>query len=790
MKLQCSCGAKYAFDITPDMAQNPVGFVCPQCGADSSDYVNELVRRELASQGIAVSAPPPAPVRVAAPAPAPAPVSAAPPAPAGSRLKISHEAKPEVAASQEGAPVSKLCSRHPGQPIAEKCAVCQKPICKRCMESFGYFCSPLCRNKADMQGMNVPVYAGQKFEVEAKFWRKTGLIFGGIVGLILAFIGLWIYYAWFLAVPHKYFAVRFENNPAYTGKAEIVGKDQIIFLHGGTLARYDMRKNKQIWSVELVTDKQIDDGVKQEMDDFNRANAASVGDEYHPQVRSAEEVRKGVKMDLEGALLLRVSGQNVWVGNGTNLTRYDWDTGKVSGQGALPEFGFDLVEGKGELLMLGDTSVTHISLTDGQTRVEKLHGLVGETIAKNDNTGGGGLPGLGSSDGKPLDPKKVAAQAQNLKTPARIALPAVVANAKHEQQIEEALKNDPETPKGKHHDHVKAGAESFQLVPAPEGYVQFSAILLEEKTIERTAMKEKPKKSALDGDVNAAHTGEIANEILNDMQRDLGGSTVTEDASRYQVTVHVTDEGTPDWSAEVVGSPSLYPLKTVNVVAGGHTVIVLDKSNKKLWETTLTYELEGGGMFGEMLRGGSRFGDGPCVEQGDTLYVYDQAVLSAFDLKTGNARWRVPSVGVMGLFFDDKGMIYVNTTSGSPDDIKYSRQIDINKQTDDILVKLDPKTGKTLWSMKPGGFISYLHGKYIYTIQENDPNPTDEPVLNDTFAGMQQPPYLRIARINPSNGHIMWEHYQDRAPFAVVFHDNIIQLVFKKEVQVLKYMSF
>ena len=39
MKIQCACGTKYAFDITPDMAQNPVRFVCPACGLDSSEYV-------------------------------------------------------------------------------------------------------------------------------------------------------------------------------------------------------------------------------------------------------------------------------------------------------------------------------------------------------------------------------------------------------------------------------------------------------------------------------------------------------------------------------------------------------------------------------------------------------------------------------------------------------------------------------------------------------------------------------------------------------------------------------
>ena len=53
--------------------------------------------------------------------------------------------------------------------------------------------------------------------------------------------------------------------------------------------------------------------------------------------------------------------------------------------------------------------------------------------------------------------------------------------------------------------------------------------------------------------------------------------------------------------------------------------------------------------------------------------------MSAFDLATGNARWRLPSVGVVGLFFDDQDNVYVNTTTGNPDDIKYSRQIDINQ---------------------------------------------------------------------------------------------------------------
>lgn len=776
MKLQCSCGAKYAFDAKPEMLAHPVKFICPSCGLDASDFVNELIRQEFGAQVL------PQPGTPAAPPPPPPP-------PRASGLRVAHEAPAPVAQPQEAVPVSKFCAKH-RERCTEQCFVCHKPICPKCLQMFGYFCSPLCKGKAEAQGLRVPVYAGQRDVVDAQFWRKSGLISGGIGLLILLFFGLWIWYAWFGSVPHTYFSVRFEDTDrGYYGHSQLAGmdKDQIIFLHGGTLARYDLKSKKKVWSQELITKQQIDDLVKKEAEDDAKANE---GSGLHSHIMP-DEMERMAKQDLQAALTLHVSGQNIWVEHEGKLTRYDWNTGNVVKDVTLPEAEGELVESGDELQIIGAKSVTHISLATGESRVEEFGPAGAKTIVLAQNDAGGGL--TGGANGQPMDPQKVEAQVQNMKLQGKIALPALLANAQHEHQLEQALRDDSQPARRKDSKSLPDNAELFQLVPGPTGFAQFSSRLLEERTITRSAMKAPPKKTVIDsGNVNAMNEMQAVNEQLNEMQRNSGGDTVTEDVSRYRVTVHLPGtESSSDWTGEVEGSPQLYVLKTVNVVAAGKTVIVLDKNNKKIWQATLTYPVSGGesGALRLFSREESHYGEGPCVEHGDTLYVFDQAVLTAFDLASGNARWRLPSVGVVGLFFDGQGNIYVNTTTGNPDDIKYSKQIDVTRQTEDVLMKVEAKTGKTLWKAKPGGFVSYVSGKFLYVIESYDPNPTDEDQISDM--SIQKPAYLRITRIRPSDGKIMWDYYDhDRCPVNWNFDGNSIQLIFKREVQVLRYLTF
>lgn len=774
MKIQCACGAKYAFDATPEMLQSPVRLVCQSCGADLSDAVNELIRQEFAGQ---------------LPVP-PLPVAEVPAAPTPGRLKISLGKPSSAPAEAAPAPAQERCAKHVREPAVEHCVVCGKPMCQQCMSLFGYVCSPLCRARAEAQNIEVPVYEGQASLVEARYWRKMGAIGGSIAAVAVLVLGFWFWYAWFGSVPHVAFSLRFDDR-VYAGESILCGTNQIVFLHGGTLARCDLKSKKQIWSQELVTKQQIA-AVVAKMDELQPK------DEFSRRIPQ-DELEKGAALALEGSLQLHVSGQNIWVSTPVNLTHYDWDTGKVLKEISLADGGGELVARNDEFLLMGEgdegqTLITHINPATSETRAEEIR-LPGQTLAAATTPAGiaggaatGGLPLTPGARGQ-MNPSKVAQQAQNLSLPGRIALPAILANTEEQQRIAAAADDDVQTTSG-----ARAGArqappapdksEHYSLVPGPDGYVELAVRLLESHIVTREAMKAPPKKSALNGDLNTANESAAINEQLNEMQRNLGSSTVEEDESLYQVSLRRPDStGAADWSGQVTGPPALFPLKTVNVLAAGKTLIVFDKTNKKLWQAALTYRVEGGrnALEGET----SQYGEGPCVERGDTLYVADQAVLTAFDLQTGNARWRLPSVGVLGLFFDDKGMLYVNTTTADPENIKYSKQIDITQKIEASLLKIDPQTGKTLWSVKPGGAISYLSGKFIYTVQAFDPGD-----MANSPAGVTLPPYLKIRRISAKDGRQLWDYEEDRAPLDVQFQNNTIALVFKKEVEVLKFISF
>jgi putative pyrroloquinoline-quinone binding quinoprotein len=807
MKIQCSCGAKFSFDVTPDMAERRVQFVCSACGRDASEFVNQLIRQELRLPASSpAAATPPSPNLASGAA------QVSPAAPAAPRVRLHTTQSPAAAVTHtaveapEPADAPQRCPKHLRELATEKCYVCSKPICPKCMELFGYVCSPLCRGKAEAQGLQIPVYAGQRVRVQARQGRWAGRAAWAIAVVILAVVGLWIWYGWFGSVPKAYFSVRFPEK-AYSGQSMLCGKDQIVFLHGGLLARYDLKEHKQIWAAQLIDHKQIDDAVALDMKRtqllIQKAN--NENPDHVPKMPDPVKLGSSMERDLASELDLRVRGQNVWVASPGKLVRYDWDTGKPVKEIALDEQFGPAIPCGDELLTMGVDAgkpvVTHVNLTTCDSRTQELAGSQPGADAPKDNppppgrkpaaspqrgNETAGLPvGMPGKDaGKGLDPSKVAEQAQHMSLPARIALPAILAVNMNQERALAELDDSPSqpTPAG-----TAPPAVSGLLIPAQGGLLQVSVRMLERKLITRNAMKAPPTKSALDGAVTMAKTTEVANEILNDIQRSRGGDTVTEDESRYLVRLRRTD-GQDEWSGEVTGPPSLYPLKTVTVLTANKRIIVFDAKNRKLWQSPLNFNITGGSwVAGD---GSATYGEGPCVEHKNALYVFDQGVLTAFDLPTGNVRWRLPSVGIAGLFFDPKDMLYVNTTTASPERIKYSRQIDISQKAASVVLKIDSKTGKVLWTAQPGGLLTYVSGQYLYAVQSYQPDEADEenPYTPDT--GFETPPYLRIKRLNPKTGHELWEHFQQRAPLDVRFDQNSIELVFKKEVQVLRYLAF
>lgn len=782
MKVQCSCGAKFEFHITQAMENCPVGFICPVCGLNSSEFVDHLIRQELGQTETPKGLPIPIVLST--------PQAATPNSPA----EQPPEANPAIVEVQ----APPRCLKHPGQAAQEKCIVCSKPICPKCMELFGYVCSPLCKAKAEARRITIPVYTGQKSIVEARVWRRAVWIgsIGGILAAVL--LGVWFWYAWFGSIPKPIFSVRFDE-PAYAGQTIACGKnnDQLVCLHGDTLARYDLKTKKRYWSLHLLDANKLADQANAQLAQMQQNNARlrDNGDEDLPRLPSPDKLMQQMEQAAEEQMTLFVRGQNIWVASPEKVVRYDWETGKPLKELEVQAGRGGLISRGDELLVLNDgfgkPRVTHINLVSCDSKTEDLDAPQAGSLAEGDAVGaveaGGsptaGLPaGVPGSDlNRPMDPAKVAEQAQHLSLPARIALPATLANTMNQERTLAAMQDDQKRPQPAAQTSPQS---TFSIIPTPVGFLEFSTKLLESHIVQESAMKPAPAKSVLSGNLTTGNTADAANEILNDMQRSRGGDVAQEDSSRYEVTLRNPGSDLA-WTGEVIGPPKLFPLKTVNVLASDKKIMVFDKSNKKLWESSLAFSINGG--LSSLEEGSSPLGQGPCVERQGSLYVFDEGVLTAFDLATGNVRWRLPSVGIAGLFFNDNGQMYVNTTTASPESLKYKRQIDISEKVGAVIIKIDCKTGKLLWTAQPGGLINYVSGKFVFAVQSYRPSEEEQ---NGPQTGFETPPYLRIRRINPKNGSEMWEYFQQRAPLDVAFDRNTFRLVFKNEVQVLKFLSF
>ena len=86
IRVACSCGQHYEFEVEPQNGAMPCNIVCPACGVDGTQAANEFIAEQ------------------SAPAPAPAPVAA--PAAGGLRINRPAPPPPQPAAAEAPAPVA------------------------------------------------------------------------------------------------------------------------------------------------------------------------------------------------------------------------------------------------------------------------------------------------------------------------------------------------------------------------------------------------------------------------------------------------------------------------------------------------------------------------------------------------------------------------------------------------------------------------------------------------------------------------------------------------------------
>jgi outer membrane protein assembly factor BamB len=783
MKIQCNCGAKYSFDVTPEMVRSPIRFVCQACGQDSSEMVNQLIRQQLGvAAGVAPSvsgvappvaiAPPPAHLRASAAvapaitpngsAPPPAPPRVAPgvavrtgdamvpPAGATPALRVSGHATAGQAAAAAAPAVSapQTCAKHAGQLAAQQCRVCGKPMCPKCMESFGYVCSAYCKGKAENQGIHLPAYAGQRQYAESRQSRKLTLILGAVMGGVVLFLGAWGWYAWVGSVPKVAFSLRLPE-PGYSGQLRILPADQAVFLHGGRLVRHDLKAKKEVWSNLLLDKKRIADEAAASLKRMtaDREKAVQSGIEFNEPLPSLEELIDSMERATAGAMHLHVRGDNVWVSFPDKLVRFDWQSGQSAKEVSLNGSYDRLVSSDDELqIEMAQNSVTRLNLLSGETRTEQasrdqLSGPPVRTTARSATTTGQQKTAAPSATNPPVNASGQAVigarsaesiRSQNLSTPARAALPAVTAANANQQRLVNEMKGQSAV---KEASPSVADSDGSRLFASAHGVFQLSARAGASRVI--------------DGETIRMHRVVL---------RRVG---VQENA---------------EWTGEIPGSPELYPLKTVDVLAGEKNVTVLSKANKKLWEAKLKSILRIPARSG-IAEDEAVSGDGPCVERDDTLYIFDGEGITSFELNTGTVRWHAPSSGTLGLFFDDKGMIYVNSMVAGAD------------KAMPLVRKLDPKTGKELWSVQREGSVSYVSGKFVYTTEAYKGDDDEADGLPGVRTIFHVPAYVKIKRLDADNGRILWHHHQERFPLDVQFDRNSIRFLFKKEVQILKFVS-
>ena len=105
----------------------------------------------------------------------------------------------------------------------------------------------------------------------------------------------------------------------------------------------------------------------------------------------------------------------------------------------------------------------------------------------------------------------------------------------------------------------------------------------------------------------------------------------------------------------------------------------------------------------------------------------------------------------------------------------------MTRKTVPVVVKVDPRNGKIIWSLNQTGETCLFSGKYFYSYEASRGG--------GRRFDKEVPPHLRIYRLHPRDGRVIWDHVELGYPLSIDFRENEIVALFPNELKVLKFLA-
>lgn len=561
-----------------------------------------------------------------------------------------------------------------------------------------------------------------------------------LIGFIVFFLGLavWGWYAWVGSVPKVYASARFPD-PGYSGQLHVQPGEQVVFLHGGRLVRHDFKENKEVWSHILIDEARIQRESKAQHESLlaEREKVIKDGGEWRAEIPTLEEMIDSNRRAAAAELHLHARGEAIWISSPGKLTRRDWSSGGSASEIDLPPGDIELLANGDELLLrAGSHTAVVVNLLTGESKTHRATVPASEELTKppaRNAAATRNTPTNSPSAARPPSGRRAG-------TIERLASPAVNAASNNQQRLETELRGNPTAA-------TRPGA-TRSPAPAPRGGTP--------EEVELTLTR---------------------NGIFQISSQSVGVRSINGDSVPAQhIRLRRIDNGSEaEWTGEFPGIPNVHALPGATLLTGNRTVLALDKDLKKIWDKRLDSGIATTARENFTPEVPLR-GLGPIVEHRGTFYILESSGVSAVDPASGSTKWHLACEAPSGLVIDDAGDLYVTVV------------ISVGEKADVGVQKVEGATGKALWKIDREGHASYASGKFLYTFDayQGDPG-ADDPFFVKTIFYVG--PFVRIRRVDSSTGNILWNHVQERHPLDVRLDRNTFQLLFRKEVQLLKYIA-